>query len=91
MAKPPTADKILRILRILDWGGRVELGDRDLRWLASELSVALGPSGDADLCEICETVQPIVIRSSLGRICEACLEGMTEEAEDAREQFDSEE
>ena len=85
MKPSTTAGAIFAILRAVDWRGHIELGDMDLWWLAQELSVALNPSRDSDLCEVCEHVRPIVVRTSIGRICEDCLESLAEEAEESRE------
>jgi hypothetical protein len=88
MGKTPGPDTIIRILRRLDWSGHVEIGDNDITWLANELAVALSPTGEAELCEMCDTIKPIVVKTSLGRICEDCLEDLTDEASDMREQLE---
>jgi len=88
MPKPPSTSRIFAILRSVDWRGHIELGEGDLWWLSQELSCALNPEKDSDLCEVCEHVRPIVVRSVLGRICEDCLESMAEEAEESRQQLE---
>ena len=80
--------RLFGILRLLDWRGHCELGDQDLMWLAKELAAALSHRGDTDLCEVCERLQPIVIKTVLGRICEDCLESLYDEAAEIREQLE---
>lgn len=88
--KPPSASHIYSILRILDWRGHIELGDRDISWLAQELAVAFSIDSESDLCEVCETIKPIVVKTNLGRICEDCLESLGEQAEELRELWEEE-
>src|SRR5437867_6055072 len=89
MSKPPSGEHICAIMKVLDWRGHVEISDSDMTWLANELAVALNPKKDTDMCEVCGTLQPIVVRSILGRICEDCIESLADEAEDARESVES--
>lgn len=82
--KPPNARLIKRILETLNWNGHVELGNNDLDWLASELAVALNPKRDSELCEVCEEIKPIVVKTDLGRICSDCLEEFTDESDEQK-------
>lgn len=88
--KPPTQQYLNSIMNLLDWSGHVELGDRDMLWLAGELAAKLAP-GDMAVCEVCSLMKPIVISTPLGYICEDCIDNMSDEVEDVRESLSPDE
>jgi hypothetical protein len=82
--QPPTQSHILALLDLFDWTGHVELGSNDKFWLAGELASSLS-GGETSTCDVCDCTKLIVITTSLGRICEDCLETFSDEAEATRE------
>jgi len=86
--KTPNPRTILHVIDSLDWSGHIELGDNDKNWLAMQISDALNPPGDKLRCESCGELQPIVIRTPLGLICEDCIDGFSDQATDIREQME---
>jgi len=89
MSKPITQSFIFAILNIADWTGHVEIGDEDKRWLAQVLFDALYPPKDHMRCDSCNELRPIVVRTSLGNICEDCLDLFIDEADEIREALES--
>ena len=68
----PTQTNIMRILGLLDWGGHVELSQNDWLWLSGELSLRLQKTDD-QICDSCNKVVPLVVATSLGNVCDACI------------------
>ena len=79
-----TAKKILREMELLDWSGHVELPVFDMQWLASQLYVRLN-AANAEVCEACGKVAPLVITTVLGPICADCVEDMNDNIDQIRE------
>lgn len=79
---------ILHALRALDWSGHVELPDNDVRWLSETLASCLNANEDATICGICGSFKDITVETKLGRICEDCIEDITDIAAMNRNQLE---
>lgn len=92
MAQPTkeksTKARLHAFINALDWSGHIEIGDNDRLWLATEISAYLNPTGDRMLCESCGHLQPIVIKTPLGLVCEECVESWQEHVDEIREDFE---
>ena len=84
MARSPR--QVRHFLDSLDWSGHFELPDLDLSWLADQISAWL--SGASHLCEACGLIRPVLVETTLGSMCEACLEEAIEEAKEIREELE---
>lgn len=84
MAKPPTQARLFKIMQALDWTGHFELGEQDMNWLAGAIVEALS-GGEARQCQMCDTLQEVVVMTALGPICEKCLEEAQTVARETRE------
>jgi len=79
-----TEKKIIRELELLDWSGHVELPFIDMQWLASQLFVRLNRT-EAEVCDACNKVAPIVLSTTLGNICADCVEDMNDNIDQMRD------
>jgi len=84
-----TVKRILREMELLDWSGHVELPMFDMQWLASQLCVRLNAT-DAEVCEACGKIAPLVITTVLGPICAECVEDMNDNIDQIRDALDNE-
>jgi hypothetical protein len=80
-----TQKKVHSALESLDWSGHVELPAIDLAWLAGQLSVRLNASGDAEVCDACNKVVPLLVNTVLGNICADCIEDFNDNIDQMRE------
>jgi len=71
-------------MRTLDWTGHFELGEQDMYWLAGAISTAL-TSSDLRMCQMCDTPKEIVVMTSIGAICEECLDDAQAVARETRD------
>jgi len=74
---------ILHALESLNWQGHVELGGQDLRWIAESLAIILSPN-NSTRCDVCNEVKDLTVETRIGRICEDCIEDLTDIAADSR-------
>lgn len=87
--QPVTEARILAVLNIIDWTGHVEIGDSDKVWLARILNDSINPPRDQMRCDSCDELKVIVVKTTIGNICEECLEIFTENAENTREDWEA--
>jgi hypothetical protein len=79
-----SARRILFEIERLDWTGHVELPFTDMSWLASQLYVKLSET-NAEVCDACDKVAPLVLTMALGNICAECVEDMNDNIDQMRE------
>lgn len=79
---------IRKALESLNWQGHVELPDYDLKWLAEGLAGVLNADGDAQICSLCSEFKDITVETKIGRICEDCIEDITDSAAEIRREME---
>ena len=79
-----TIPRLMFILDTIDWSGHVELGDSDKRWLANQLHAALSPNA-AGICASCGESRAFVVSTSVGNICDECLDTFSDMLDLAKE------
>ena len=81
--------RLYNFLSALDWNGHIELSDYDRKWLAGAIFDFLNPKKDKSRCDSCSHLQPIVIKTPMGNICEECIELWQDSVDMIREEYDS--
>jgi hypothetical protein len=87
MAKPPPQGKLYAFLSALDWNGHIEISDSDRKWLAAQISDFIDPKKDKQRCEVCNTLQAIIVKTTLGDVCKDCIDDFAEDAEEIEEDY----
>lgn len=83
-----TKETITGILFALDWRGHIELPDGDICWIAGEVAHALTGSKKGR-CENCGNPSTIIIKATIGDICEECIGAIGKMADAVREEYES--
>lgn len=78
---------IAGLLYGLNWQGHIELPDVDIRWLATEIANALTGNRQGR-CDNCDNQHPILVRVSIGNICEDCVEAIGRMTDEIREELE---
>lgn len=78
---------IAGVLYGLNWQGHVELSDVDIRWLAREIANAITQNRQGR-CDNCDNQHAILVRVSIGNICEDCVESIGRMTDEIREEYE---